>query len=438
MFRLMTYRSLLPVLMMISIGSMSQDTLKLTATEAVAMALEKNHGIRLAKLEADAAELLDHPGEAGMLPIVGLTGTYDINNSATRQQFFNGDVREADNANIRAADVDLTAEWTIFDGLTMFATRERLATLALLGRTRLRQEIETTIFDVLATYYQVVQIQKAIEVRREGVRTSKERLAIAEAGERIGTASGLVVVQARLDLSADSAAVLEMKAQAANATAQLNVLLGSDPSVPIGVLDTIPVTGELDLATIQQQARSNNSGLLQAQQLQLTSDIAVRELRGALFPRLSIYGNYGYTQSTSDVGILQSNRSLGPNYGARVSIPLFSGGRADRAMRVAKIQQEQAALTTEEMALRLEQQVLEGWTDHQLARQRVALEEQDLVGIRRQVDVALESYRIGLLTPVELRDIQQGYMDAEDRLLIARYEAQIAELRLKVLAGGLL
>jgi outer membrane protein TolC len=437
MHKFRSYGSIVFGLWLLALPCLAQDTLKLTATEAVAIALEKNLGIRLAKLEARTSEILNHPGEAGMLPIVGITGLYDTNNSATRQQFFNGDIRETDNANIRALDADLTAEWTIFDGLTMFATRERLAALELIGRTQLRQQIETTIFEVLSSYYQVVQLQKAIEVRQEGLRTSKERLAIAEAAQRIGTASGLVVVQAKLDLSADSAAVLEMTAQAANAASRLGVLLAVTPSRPIGVTDSIPPSEQLDLASIQQEARNSNSTLLQVQQLQLTSDIAVRELRGALFPRLSIYGNYGYTRSTSDVGILQSNRSLGPNYGARLSVPLFSGGRASRAMQIARIQQEQAALSTEEALLMLDQQIIEGWTDHELARQRVALEEENLVGIGRQVAVALESYRIGLLTPVELREVQQGHIDAEDRLLLARYEAKMAELRLKMLAGKL-
>jgi outer membrane protein len=246
-----------------------------------------------------------------------------------------------------------------------------------------------------------------------------------------------VVVQARLDLSADSAAILDMTAQAANAFTQLNLLLGHSPATAILPVDTIPPTGELDLATIQREAQIANSTLLQAKQLQFTSDISVRELRGALFPRLSVYGNYGYARSTSDVGFLMSNRSLGPDYGARISVPLFNGGRANRAMQVARLQQEQAALSTEEVQLQLEREILDGWTAYTVARQRVALEENNLGGIRRQVDVALESYRLGMLTAVELREVQQGLIAAQNRLLMAQYEAKMAEVRLKMLSGRL-
>ena len=43
-----------------------------------------------------------------------------------------------------------------------------------------------------------------------------------------------------------------------------------------------------------------------------------------------------------------------------------------------------------------------------------------------------------MLTAVELRDVQVGYLEAEQRLLVARYEAKLSELQLKWLAGQLL
>jgi len=73
-----------------------------------------------------------------------------------------------------------------------------------------------------------------------------------------------------------------------------------------------------------------------------------------------------------------------------------------------------------------------------MSNQRVALEEANLGGARKQSDVALESYRIGSLTAVELRDVQLGLVNAEQRLLVARYEAKMAELQLTWLSGKLM
>lgn len=428
-------RALLSLLFVGALLSVSAQVL--TAENAVRIALEHNHGIRLAKLDARSAELLNNVGNAGMLPTLDANGFYSIDNSSTRQTFFSGEVRQADDANTRVLDGALALNWTVFDGLTMFAVKDRLEALELIGKNDLRQQMESTVYDVLTSYYLAAQVKKAVEVQQEGLRTSRERLKIVESGQRIGSNSGLQVVQAQLDLSADSAALLDLKQQQAIAATRLNTLLGRAADTAVEVDSTIPAMEQLDLDAIQRDARAGNTALQQARQQQLLADVSVKELRGALFPRVDVYGNYGYTRSTSDVGFLQSNRAVGPDYGVRVSVPLFRGLQANRAVEVAKITREQAAIGTEQAQLQLEQQVLDGWTNYTTARQRVALEESNLTGIRKQVDVALESYRLGMLTAVELRDVQQGMIDAENRLLLAQYEAKAAELQLKWLAGKL-
>ncbi|MBK8341218.1 MAG: TolC family protein [Flavobacteriales bacterium] len=242
--------------------------------------------------------------------------------------------------------------------------RDRLEALELIGQTQLRQRIEATVYEVLATYYQLVQLNKAIAVQRESARISRERLTIAEAAKNIGTASGLQVVQAQLDLSTDSASALDLRAQQAATTTRLNALIGRDPATPTVVDADMPVAGTLDLAQIQGAARQANSAVQRARQQQIAADLGVKELRGALFPQVDVFANYGYTKSTSAVGILQSNQALGPDYGARVSIPLFRGFQARSAMEVAKLQREQAALTTEQVELDLEEGVLNAWTTY--------------------------------------------------------------------------
>ncbi|MGV3637159.1 MAG: TolC family protein [Flavobacteriales bacterium] len=409
----------------------------LTAEEAVRIAVEQNHGIRLARLDARSAELLNNPGNAGMLPNVDAVGQYSIDNSATKQTFFSGDVREADNADQRVLDAAVQLNWTIFDGLAMFAAKDRLEALELIGRTQLRQRIETTTYDVLATYYQLVQLRNAITVQQEGVRISRERLRITETGTRIGTASGLNLVQARLDLSTDSAAVLDLHIQEAVTSARLNALLGRDPSTTIVVAPEVPPTEGLDLVQLQQAARQANSSLQQARQAQIAADLSVKELRGTLLPQVDLFANYGYTRSTSAVGILQSNQALGPDYGARVSIPLFRGLQMRSAMEVAKLTREQASISTQQVELDLEEGLLNAWNNYTTAGLRVALEEDNIVGARTQSDVALESYRLGTLSALELRDVQLGLIAAEQRLLVAKFEAKVAELQLKWLAGRL-
>jgi outer membrane protein len=144
----------------------------LTADEAVRIALENNHGVRIARNAAEIAKLGNTPGAAGMLPSLDANGAYSVDNAATKQEFFSGENRDADNANAKSLSGDVELNWTLFDGLSMFAAKDRLAALERIGESQLRQELEGTTYDVLTAYYQLVQLEKAVLVQREAMQTS--------------------------------------------------------------------------------------------------------------------------------------------------------------------------------------------------------------------------------------------------------------------------
>ncbi|MBS1569214.1 MAG: TolC family protein, partial [Bacteroidetes bacterium] len=301
----------------------------------------------------------------------------------------------------------------------------------------LRQQLESTAYGVLTGYFQLVQLEKAVAVQQESIQTSRDRLRIVETGKRIGAASGLELVQAQLDFNADSAQLLALMQQAAMARNALNTLLARDPGTAFTVDTMIPAPAPLDLATVRQAALGANTALQLAREERIAADLTVKELRGTLLPQLDGFANYGYAKTTSDVGFLISNRRLGPQYGLTLSVPLFRGG-AVKAVKQAKLAGQQADLGVQQAQLELERDLLDTWTQYGFAGQRVSLEEGNLAGARKQLQVALESWRIGVITAVQLRDVQQGVVAAENRLLTAQFEAKVAELQLKWLAGRLL
>jgi outer membrane protein len=65
------------------------------------------------------------------------------------------------------------------------------------------------------------------------------------------------------------------------------------------------------------------------------------------------------------------------------------------------------------------------------------LEEENLVLANENVVVALERFRIGNSTPVELKEAQKSLDDAEYRTVSARYAAKVAETELMRLNGEL-
>jgi outer membrane protein TolC len=56
----------------------------------------------------------------------------------------------------------------------------------------------------------------------------------------------------------------------------------------------------------------------------------------------------------------------------------------------------------------------------------------------RKVALAMEQYRLGQITSLELREHQRTHLDAQDRLLNAMLQAKLSEVYIMQLCGAVL
>ena len=56
---------------------------------------------------------------------------------------------------------------------------------------------------------------------------------------------------------------------------------------------------------------------------------------------------------------------------------------------------------------------------------------------RQNLDITLDKYRLGSISPLELREAQKNSIDAITRYLNAQYEAKLTEISLKEISGTL-
>ena len=66
------------------------------------------------------------------------------------------------------------------------------------------------------------------------------------------------------------------------------------------------------------------------------------------------------------------------------------------------------------------------------------LEEQNLKTAEENLDIALERYKLGNLSGLELREVQQSLLEAEERLLLVQYQTKLAEISLLQISGRIM
>ena len=81
--------------------------------------------------------------------------------------------------------------------------------------------------------------------------------------------------------------------------------------------------------------------------------------------------------------------------------------------------------------------VINAFSDYELQKQALELEESNILLAKENVSIILETYRLGSVTYLQLREAQKSLEDAYNRLIAARYNTKLAETELLRLKGEL-
>jgi len=414
------------------------DTLRLDA--AVQRAIDENPEAQIARRQVDIAANNVSVGNAGFLPTLTGQAGYTETISSSDQTFLTGETQSTDGAKTTQSSAGGDVRWTVFDGLRPFATYDRLGAERNRQAAATTEQLELLTADVIDTYYDVARQQQQLRVLREALSISRERLRIVEVQREVGSASDLAVRRARVDLNADSAAVLRQQTTLTNAKSQLNQLLGrsEEASTRYAVTSTIEVDTTLRYPSLQGTAFQESPALAQAREALRVAQAEQRELRADFFPTVDLTAGLGYSQLDAESGFLQESNSTEVSYGVSLSFDLFDGFNRWRRTQNAEIRATNAQLAIKDVRSRLVTALTSAYERYQNRLRLVQLEQENLAAVRANVDVALRQFELGTITSVELREVQEQFIEAESRLLTAQFEAKRAEVELLRLSGQLL
>ena len=423
------------ILILSVVASSAQDAL--TLQEALDMAFRDNFGVRIERNNSEIAVNNNTPGNAGMLPQVLLDGQKQWSTSNTEQQFITGDDQQVDNASSESLDASLELNWTIFDGMRMFAAKDRLELEARAGRVQLRAEMEQMAAQLIAQYYRLVQEKALLKVYENTLELSKERLSLMQRRKEVGSGSELDLAQARNDRNEDSTLVIDQQNLISNLKADINLLLGREPDEEFSATSELNVERNLRLEPLRQSLDSMNSSLALARIETRVAKQRVQEEKGGHYPELDVFGRYTYGESQSDAGFLVSSQSYGPVAGLRLSWNLFDGNNTRRRIANRIIEEDNAEIRLERASASATRDLITSFNDYQSALKTLSLEEENLQQQQRILDVAMKRLDLGTLSNIEFREFQLSFARAENRLLTAEYNAKLAETQLLLNAGRL-
>jgi outer membrane protein TolC len=413
----------------------------LSIEEAIGTALKNNYDILLMKNQAQTSAVDYSYAYAAFLPQVNGTAGKIWNDNNQKQNFIDGRKRSANvNSSNLTAAVDL--DWTLFDGLKMFATRNRYEQLRNLGEINIRNQVVNSVAQVINNYYNIVRQKQQLKAIDTLITINEERVKLADKKISVGLGSKPELLQARVDLNAQRAARLLQETLIAQLREQLNQLTGIPIETEYDVSDSIPLNLNLDYNKIANDLDKTNPALIAGQKSIDIAKLALKERRAELLPILQFNSayNFGRTSNASVVNpefqpIFSLNKGF--NYGFTATIPILNGMNTRRLIKQAGLDIEYNTLAYKSQQSQVELGVNSSFKDYQYQKKALQLEEENIALAKENVFIALERFRQGVSTYLELREAQISLESAYNRLIAARYNTKLAETELLRLKGTL-
>ncbi|MBX7108885.1 MAG: TolC family protein [Chitinophagales bacterium] len=409
----------------------------LTLESAIQIGLQNNYSVRIARNDADIAINNVTPGNAGFLPSIDAYGTISqgINNS--NQKYLSGQEVEKTGAKntIGTAGVGLT--WTLFDGFSMFVSHDQLQLLEANGQAMLKQQMENTIALIMAAYYDVLLEQSLLSALHEQKDISLFRKELLETRLSVGSASKIEVLKATVDLNADETAVIQQEAEVQKIKVRLNQLLARDVNMDFTVDTVVSRNNTLTYDQLHRDLLEHNSALLISNQYVQLASLNMKQTTAQRYPVIGLNTGYDFLRSSSESGFVSSNRTNGLYYGLTASINIFDGFNLNRQHQNDKINIASSRLELEQTQLSLESELKRIYLDYQNNLRLVDLEQSNLKYAEENLAVGQDSYQVGRLSDLELREIQKNLVDAKVRLADALFKSKLQETDLLRITGNL-
>ncbi|QKJ65194.1 TolC family protein [Flavobacterium sp. M31R6] len=409
----------------------------LTLENAVKIALENNYEIKIAdnNLKIDKTNVAI--GNAGMLPSLSAVATDNnsiLNTSQTRSDGTTVNLKNAKNNNL---NYGVALDWTIFDGLKMFAKYDQLKELQNMSDAQLKMTIINKVSSVNSVYYDLIQEQQKLFDLDSTIIISQKRLEFTKNRYTIGKNSKLDVLNAQVDLNTDLGNLLKEKQTYANAKTLLNQLLARDLNTDFKVTEGINVDRKLKLVDLIALAEKQNPELEMQIINKKVTELELKQIKGERYPTIKLNSGYNFNDTKSSLGFTTQSSAHGLNYGFSASLNLFDGDAQNRNEKIAQMQVDNSKLVIDKQLNQLRSNLTVAFQVYLTNLELIDLEANNTAISKQNLEITAEKFKIGTITSVEIRAAQLNFINSRIRLSSAQFQAKLSEITLRELAGNL-
>ena len=396
-----------------------------TLQEALAAAYRDNPTLTAARAGQRATDESFNIQKAAGLPDVGLSSTY---NEFAHGRPINPLSPSRSLTTLLSVDVPVYSGGRVRNAVA--GARERIEA----GQFDLRATELSVFSQVVAAYMDVIRAQSVVELSRNNVQVLEVNLRATNNRFQVGDLTRTDVAQSESRLSLARADMQTAEASLIEARERYIQLVGREPvdlqpPPPLPGLPTNPDEA-VDIALAE------NPDLAAARNFRESTDYDVRVAKGQRLPTISAFASgQHYTDFASRDGFANADDSGSVIVGARLTLPLYQGGRPGAQVRQSQAYQQQAIETetaVERSVIAQTRSLYSSWqaSNEVIASSRVAVDASSLSlrGVRAENSV-------GTRTILDILNAEQESFIARVQLVTAERNAYVAAFSLLAAMG---
>ncbi len=432
--------SLLLGLCLVVVTSTAQEVL--TKAEAINHVLDNNYGIKIAENNVEISENNTSILNSGYLPTLSTNFGFDFSLQDRLAEVEGQEPIDQTDLETRRYNSSLDLNYTLFDGLGRRYNFKQLKLQYNLSKLEARETIETTITQMFTVYYELARRLKNVEVLKNTLSLSRERLKRVEYQFQYGQINKLDVLNAEVDVANDSISLINEQQNLFNIKRDLKVVLNEDDLDDNFKVDTtvrfLPI---LKLEQHISEYKANNVSIQQIEENLLISEYDKKISYSGYLPTVNLFGSYGWNRNISpESPFFPGSTQTTDGYSAGVNLTwnLFDGGQTSVRIQNAKIAYENQQLQKEQIKQNVQRDIQNAFDNYKNRRYIYNLQRKNVETNKNNFKRTQERFKLGQITSVEFRQAQLNLLNAQTSLNLAKYDAKLAELQLLQLTGQLL
>jgi outer membrane protein, adhesin transport system len=409
-------------------------------TDCISTGLEKNFSLLVTKNNEAISKNNFTLGNAGFLPTIDLTARQNGTLNDSKSNITDGSQTSTKGVFNTTSNGSVSLGWTIFNGFNVQTTYKKLNELKQIGELNTQMTVENLVADIISGYYNCILQVQLLKNKKYAVALSRERLRIDEDRYLLGSGSKLQVLQSRVYFNSDSSSYAKQNEVVRAAKIRLNELMAvEDPGELFVSKDTaILLNQELLYGKLIDETMVKNTSLLVASKNQKISEYDYKLIKSRSYPYLNLSSGYNYNYYTYSSSTTRNTLTNGMNYGFTAGVNIFDGLNQRRSIRNSSIDVQNKELQYKDIQQGVKADLITIYSAYTSYLRLIALEEQNLQTATENLEIAMDRYKLGSLSGIDLREVQKSLLDAKESLLTVEYQAKLAEISLKLISGRIM